>query len=154
MPDAPGISVRIAPTHSAHAHAPVAPPPRARPSSPAAPGRAATLYHLMHLAATLTEAVGVRDVVDQVADQLLPAFGAAALALMTAEEGRLRIIGYRGYTAELMERFDAVPLTSDTPAVRALTTGVPASSAASPTSSAPIPRRSSRTTWPPGPSFP
>nr|WP_226967201.1 SpoIIE family protein phosphatase [Streptomyces phaeolivaceus] len=127
VPDASGISVHIAPTHSEHAHAPVTTPRRSNPpSSPATPGRATTLYHLMHLAATLTEAVGVRDVVDQVAEQLLPAFGAAALALMTAEDGRLRIIGYRGYTAELMERFDAAPLTSDTPAVRALTTGVPA----------------------------
>ncbi|UUU26854.1 SpoIIE family protein phosphatase [Streptomyces sp. DSM 40750] len=126
VPDASGISVRIAPTHSAHVHAPVTPAPRARPSLPAAHGRAAFLYDLMHLAATLTEAVGVRDVVDHVADQLLPAFGAAALAVMTAEEGRLRIIGYRGYTAQLMERFDAVPLTADTPAVRTLTTGVPA----------------------------
>ncbi|MBZ3905821.1 SpoIIE family protein phosphatase [Streptomyces griseiscabiei] len=126
VPDASGISVRIAPTHSAHAPSPVTAPPRSRAAPPATPGRATTLYHLMHLAATLTEAVGVRDVVDQVCEQVLPAFGAAALALMTAEDGRLRIIGYRGYTAELMERFDAAPLTSDTPAVRALTTGVPA----------------------------
>ncbi|MFF6783348.1 SpoIIE family protein phosphatase [Streptomyces sp. NPDC012510] len=126
VPDASGISVHVAPTHSAHAHASVTSSPRPRPSSPSAPGRATSLYHLMHLAATLTEAVGVRDVVDQVAEQVLPAFGAASLALMTAEEGRLRIIGYRGYTAELMERFNAAPLTSDTPAVRALTTGVPA----------------------------
>ncbi|MER5378518.1 SpoIIE family protein phosphatase [Streptomyces sp. NPDC002553] len=125
-PDASGISVRINPAHSAHAHAPADDPPRPRAQVPATPGRAATLYHLMHLAATLTEAVGVRDVVDQVADQVLPAFGAGALALMTAEEGRLHIIGHRGYTPELMERFDAAPLTSDTPAVHALTTGVPA----------------------------
>ncbi|WP_338894460.1 SpoIIE family protein phosphatase [Streptomyces sp. TG1A-60] len=128
VPDASGISVRIAPTHSSHAHAQVtaSPPPPPRPPSPATPGRATTLYHLMHLAATLTEAVGVRDVVDQVAEQVLPAFGAAALAVMTAEEGRLQIIGYRGYTPELMRHFDAAPLTSDTPAVRALTSGVPA----------------------------
>ncbi|MFE7836099.1 SpoIIE family protein phosphatase [Streptomyces sp. NPDC057474] len=126
VPDASGISVHISPTHSAHAHAPVTTPPGPRAPSAAASGRPNTLYHLMHLAATLTEAVGVRDVVDQVADQALPAFGAAALALLTAEDGRLRIIGYRGYTAELMERFDAAPLTADTPAVRALTTGVPA----------------------------
>ncbi|MFF9777303.1 SpoIIE family protein phosphatase [Streptomyces sp. NPDC013978] len=125
MPDTSGISVRIAPTHSAHAHAPVS-PAGSPPPDPPATGRATNLYHLMHLAATLTEAVGVRDVVDQAADQLLPAFGAAALALMTAEDGRLRIIGYRGYTAELMERFDATSLTSDTPAVHTLTTGVPA----------------------------
>jgi serine phosphatase RsbU (regulator of sigma subunit)/PAS domain-containing protein len=151
-PDATGISVHITPTHSAHARSsPLVP---SRPNGVAAPseassggvssdegssvegssvdvastgttGRAATLYHLMHLAATLSEAVGVRDVVDQVADQVLPAFGAAALALMTAEDGRLRIIGHRGYTADVMERFDAVPLSSATPAVRTLTTGVP-----------------------------
>ncbi|MDQ0957387.1 GAF domain-containing protein [Streptomyces sp. B4I13] len=125
-PDASGISVHIAPTHSAHAHAPVSTPSRPDAGVSTALGRAATLYHLMHLAATLTEAVGVQDVVDQVADQMLPAFGAEALALMTAEDGKLRIIGYRGYAADVMERFDAVPLTSATPAVRTLTTGVPA----------------------------
>ncbi|MFJ8108191.1 SpoIIE family protein phosphatase [Streptomyces sp. NPDC096132] len=125
-PDASGVSVHITPTPSAHTRAPAVDPPRPHPESPATTGRAVTLYHLMHLAATLTEAVGVRDVVEQVADQLLPAFGAGALALMTAEEGRLRIIGYRGYTADLMHRFDAAPLTSSTPAVRALTSGVPA----------------------------
>ncbi|MCX5262511.1 SpoIIE family protein phosphatase [Streptomyces sp. NBC_00199] len=125
-PDAAGISVHIAPTHSAHTHAPVSGAPGPEAGASTAPGRAATLYHLMHLAATLTEAVGVRDVVDQVADQMLPAFGAEALALMTVEEGRLRIIGYRGYPADVMERFDAEPLTSATPAVHTLTTGVPA----------------------------
>ncbi|MFC7512724.1 hypothetical protein ACFQV4_30865 [Streptomyces thermocarboxydus] len=41
----------------------------------------------MHLATTLTEAVGVQDVVDQTAHQLLPALGAQAMVLMTAEEG-------------------------------------------------------------------
>ncbi|MFI1506972.1 SpoIIE family protein phosphatase [Streptomyces sp. NPDC020597] len=151
-PDASGVSVHITPTHSAHAHAASAVPSRPRGVAPGgvaseeapsdevsadevsadgvastgAPGRAATLYHLMHLAATLTEAVGVRDVVDQVADQVLPAFGARALALMTAEDGRLQIIGSRGYPADIMERFDAEPLTSATPAVRTLATGVPA----------------------------
>ncbi|MBG0853653.1 SpoIIE family protein phosphatase [Streptomyces spinoverrucosus] len=121
-PDASGISVRITPASAARA--PDRPPAlHALPSS--ATGRTAALYHLMHLAATLTQAAGVQDVVDRVADLVLPATKARALALMTAEEGRLRIIGYRGYTAELMSRFDAAPLTSDTPAVRCLTTGVP-----------------------------
>ncbi|WP_225822413.1 SpoIIE family protein phosphatase [Streptomyces naphthomycinicus] len=121
-PDASGISVRIVPASSADA---VAPPHLVYPAPAAEPGRATALYHLMHLAATLTEAVGVQDVVDRVAGQVLPAFGAQALALMVAEEGRLRIIGHHGYTARLMDRFDAVPLTSDTPAVHVLTTGVP-----------------------------
>lgn len=35
----------------------------------------ASLYHLMHLAAALTEAVGVQEVIDLVADQIVPAFG-------------------------------------------------------------------------------
>jgi GAF domain-containing protein len=121
-PDASGISVRIAPAAS------IPTPATAKvlhPAPPVAPSRARDLYHLMHLAVTLTEAVGVQDVVDRVADHVLPAAGARAMALMTAEEGRLRVIGYRGYAAELMDRVDGVPLTSDTPAVQVLNTGVP-----------------------------
>ncbi|MEU1889560.1 SpoIIE family protein phosphatase [Streptomyces pristinaespiralis] len=117
-PDSSGISVRITPSDpsdGAQVPKPVA----------AGPGRATVLYHLMHLAATLTEAVGVQDVVDQAADQLLPALGAQGMVLMTAEDGRLRILGHRGYRAELMARFDAIPLSSDIPGVRVLTTGVP-----------------------------
>ncbi|MFD7434851.1 SpoIIE family protein phosphatase [Streptomyces sp. NPDC059861] len=121
-PDASGVSVRIAPVLAAQAADTALSP---HPPPPSATGRTAALYHLMHLAATLTEAAGVQDVVDRVADLVLPATGAQALALMTAEDGRLRIIGHRGYSADLMSRFDAVSLTSQTPAVRCLTTGVP-----------------------------
>ncbi|MFH0517282.1 SpoIIE family protein phosphatase [Streptomyces sp. M41] len=121
-PDASGISVRILPVADARGPGPPAEP---HPAPGDATNRAAALYHFMHLAATLTEAVGVRDVVERVADQVPHGTGAKALALMTAEEGRLRIIGHHGYDAELMSRFDAAPLTSDTPAVHCLTTGVP-----------------------------
>ncbi|OEJ28493.1 PAS sensor protein [Streptomyces agglomeratus] len=121
-PDASGISVHITPIPSGHAPTTA---PWEQPARSAEPVGATALYHLTHLAATLTEAVGVQDVVDLVADQIVPAFGAQALALMTPEDGRLRIIGYRGYPAELMRRFDAEPLTTDTPAVRVLNTGVP-----------------------------
>ncbi len=121
-PDASGISVRIVPTPAAQN----ADPPRlVHPAPPAEPGRATALYALTHLAVALTEAVGVRDVVDRVADQVLAAFGARALALMTTQEGRLRIIGHRGYPADLMDSFDATPLSADTPAVHVLTTGIP-----------------------------
>ncbi|MFD9301940.1 SpoIIE family protein phosphatase [Streptomyces sp. NPDC060048] len=120
-PDASGISVHITPaTAPGTAHlSPRHPPPSAELAG------ATSLYHLMHLAAALTEAVGVQEVVDLVADQIVPAFGPQALALLTAEEGRLHIIGYRGYTAELMERFDAQSLTADTPTARVLSTGEP-----------------------------
>ncbi|WP_093797218.1 SpoIIE family protein phosphatase [Streptomyces sp. Wb2n-11] len=118
-PDSSGISVRITPsTPSEGAHVP-------KPVTAAGPGRATVLYHLMHLASTLTEAVGVKDVVEQTADQLLPALGAKAMALMAAEDGRLKILGHRGYSAALMRRFDAVPLNSDTPGARVLSTGDP-----------------------------
>ncbi|MFF3459754.1 SpoIIE family protein phosphatase [Streptomyces sp. NPDC002730] len=118
-PDTSGISVRITPS------SPAEDSPATQPASAAGPSRATVLYHLMHLAATLTEAVGVKDVVDQTADQLLPALGAQAMALMAAEEGRLKILGHRGYDDALMDRFDALPLTSDIPAARVLATGVP-----------------------------
>ncbi|MBT2507644.1 SpoIIE family protein phosphatase [Streptomyces sp. ISL-98] len=121
FPDGSGVSVHITPASTKQA--PNA--SRQQPQPSAEPTGATALYHLMHLAATLTEAVGTKEVVDLVADQMVPAFGPQALALMTAEEGRLHIIGYRGYAAELMDHFDAVPLTSSTPAVRVLATGVP-----------------------------
>ncbi|MFD9391704.1 SpoIIE family protein phosphatase [Streptomyces sp. NPDC060000] len=121
-PDAIGISVRIVRTPPAHTPDP---PLLVHPAPPAEPGRATALYALTHLAVALTEAVGVSDVVERVADEVQAAFGARALALMAEEEGRLRIIGYRNYSADLMDRFDAIPLTADTPAVRVLTSGNP-----------------------------
>ncbi|SPE99872.1 SpoIIE family protein phosphatase [Streptomyces sp. MA5143a] len=122
-PDTSGISVRIVPRGTA-------PPPvpgHPRSTSTATPSRAGRLYQLTHLAAALTEVVGVRDVVDVVADQVMPAFGAHGLVLSSAEAGKLRIIGYRGYPPEAIARLDGLPLdTAFTPAGRALSSGVPA----------------------------
>ncbi|MFI9728356.1 SpoIIE family protein phosphatase [Streptomyces sp. NPDC052092] len=120
-PDGTGISVRIA-----SVAAPGVPDPGPSPApEPVAADRSAGVYHLMHLAATLSEAVGVGDVVDRVAGLVLPATGAQALILMTSEEGRLRIIGHRGCTEDLTGHFDGVPLTADTPAAQCLATGTP-----------------------------
>ncbi|MFJ3616109.1 SpoIIE family protein phosphatase [Streptomyces hydrogenans] len=121
-PDDSGISVHITP---AAAHSAVT-APRLAPAPSAEPIGAAALYHLTHLATALAEAAGVHDVVDLAADQIVPAFGPKALALLTVKDGRLHVTGHRGYSPELMARFDAAPLASDTPAVRAITTGVPA----------------------------
>ncbi|WP_406858766.1 SpoIIE family protein phosphatase [Streptomyces sp. HUAS MG47] len=121
-PDRRGISVQITPAATGEA----TPATQGQhPPSAAGPVGAMALYHLTHLAAALTEAAGVGDVVNLAADQIVPGFGPKALALMTAEEGRLHITGYRGYAAHLMDRFDAEPLTSDTPAARVLATGRP-----------------------------
>ncbi|MGX1885795.1 SpoIIE family protein phosphatase [Streptomyces sp. NPDC055287] len=119
-PDASGISVHITPAAGSEG-----PHVRRDPLPSAELASVTSLYHLMHLAAALTEAVGVKEVVDLVADQIVPAFGPQAMAILTAEEGRLRHIGYRGYTAELMELLDAQPLTSHTPTARVLSTGAP-----------------------------
>ncbi|MCX4966295.1 SpoIIE family protein phosphatase [Streptomyces sp. NBC_00654] len=119
-PDDSGISVHITPAVGQ----PDATEPGPPPPSPAEPVGVTALYHLTHLAAVLAQAAGVHDVVELAADQIVPAFGPKAMALSTVEEGRLRIIGYRGYSPDLMDRFDAIPLTSDAPVVRAITTGV------------------------------
>ncbi|MGW7431623.1 SpoIIE family protein phosphatase [Streptomyces sp. NPDC054861] len=121
-PDSSGISVRIVPTGAQ-------PPPSPAPplsEHTATPARAGQLYQLMHLAAALTEVVGVQDVVDVIADQIMPAFGASGLVLSAEDAGRLRITGHRGYPAEVIERLDGLPLdTAFTPVGRTLTTGIP-----------------------------
>ncbi|MFF5780393.1 GAF domain-containing protein [Streptomyces virginiae] len=76
-------------------------------------------YHLTHLA----EADSVQDVTDVVADQVVPAFGPQGLVLMSAHEGRLHVIGHRGYSTEFINRFDGTPLTSRTPTAHARATG-------------------------------
>ncbi|MGP3923269.1 SpoIIE family protein phosphatase [Streptomyces sp. 8N616] len=121
-PDASGISVRITPTRIKDRPQGRL-PPEAGPDT--APTRVGAIYHLMLLAGALTEAVGVQDVADLVADQILPAFGAQGLALLVAEGGRLRVIGFRGYAPETVESFDGTPLSAPTPGVRALTAGEP-----------------------------
>jgi serine phosphatase RsbU (regulator of sigma subunit) len=121
-PDDSGISVRIVRSGE---KPPPSPAPH-RSSRTATPTRAGRLYQLVHLAAALTEVVGVQDVVDLVADQIMPAFGAKSLVLSTADAGRLRIIGYRGYPVHTIERLDGLPLdTTFTPAGQALSTGIP-----------------------------
>ncbi|MFF9157548.1 SpoIIE family protein phosphatase [Streptomyces sp. NPDC014846] len=123
FPDASGISIRIVPSG---ADTPPTPAPR-HSSRSVTPARAGRLYQLTHLAAALTEVVGVQDVVDLVADQIMPAFGAQALVLSTADAGRLRITGYRGYDPRTIERLDGLPVdTGFTPAGRAIRTGIPA----------------------------
>ncbi|MFF9203090.1 SpoIIE family protein phosphatase [Streptomyces sp. NPDC014986] len=82
------------------------------------------IHLLMALAAALTETIGVQDVVDLVADQILPAFRAQGMIMSTADAGRIRIIGYRGYAPAVIEQLDGLPTDADlTPAGRALTTG-------------------------------
>ncbi|MFD5636685.1 SpoIIE family protein phosphatase [Streptomyces sp. NPDC127077] len=119
-PDSSGISVRV----DARRSGPGDPPRTASPPPPAASiGR---LYQLVHLAAALTDVAGVQDVVDLIAVQILPAFGADGMVLSAADAGRLRIMGHHGYDPETIESLDGLPIeTSLTPAGEALIRGVP-----------------------------
>ncbi|MCQ4082313.1 SpoIIE family protein phosphatase [Streptomyces sp. RB6PN25] len=122
-PDASGISVRITPTDGTSPADRPEPGPR---ESVPRPTRAGALYELMHLAARLTEAVTVRDVVELAADQIMPAFDAQGFVLSVAEGGRLRIVGSRGYRPEVLDPLDLPALRDrSAPTVHALTTGVP-----------------------------
>ncbi|QIQ06161.1 SpoIIE family protein phosphatase [Streptomyces liangshanensis] len=120
-PDPSGISVVIAPAPSGEPEG--APQPQPPPAGKPPPVRPGTLYHLMHLAASLTEAVGVEDVVELIADQIVSAFDAEAVALMTLQESRLRIIGSHGFAPELLERFDAKRIAGLSPSSVVARTG-------------------------------
>ncbi|MFF8386312.1 SpoIIE family protein phosphatase [Streptomyces kanasensis] len=128
-PDATGISVRVIPLPDAPEAGsrprPARAPARRRSATPGVPGRAGTLYHLMHLAAMFTEAVGVQDVAERTAEQMTPALGARSLALLLAGDGRLRLVGHSGCDPDLAERLYSVPVGAGTPEVRAFTGGTP-----------------------------
>ncbi|MFD4728674.1 SpoIIE family protein phosphatase [Streptomyces seoulensis] len=99
-----------------------------RTDAPAgAPHRLVTISRLLSLTGALTEAVAVDDLVQLVADEVGPAVGSRALVLLAAEEGRMRVLGHRGFPDErVVHRFDGMPLTERTPGAQALSSGVPA----------------------------
>ncbi|MER6345024.1 SpoIIE family protein phosphatase [Streptomyces sp. NPDC001595] len=114
--DESGTSILVTPERSAKS--------AGRPQTSAGAPQESRIHLLMTLAAALTETVGVQDVVDLVADQILPAFGADGMIMSTADAGRIQIIGYRGYDPAVIERYDGLPTDADlTPAGRALATG-------------------------------
>src|SRR6185437_3509126 len=96
----------------------------AEDTMPSAPARAGTLFHLLHLTAALTEAAGVNDVAEALMDQVRPVLGAQGLALLFAEEGRLKVVGARGLP-EMATHFDGVPMTYQSEGIRTIETGVP-----------------------------
>ncbi|MFD3524665.1 SpoIIE family protein phosphatase [Streptomyces sp. NPDC058653] len=118
-PGGSGISVQITPADGQEGITPQ------ETSSSGEPFGAMGLYHLTHMSAVLAEAVGVQDVVDLAADQIVPGFGAQGLVILMADEGRLRVIAHRGYSTEFIDRIDGAPLTFRSPAARALATDVP-----------------------------
>ncbi|WTI17621.1 SpoIIE family protein phosphatase [Streptomyces sp. NBC_00820] len=91
------------------------------------PARLVTISQVLSLAGALTEAVGVEDVVQLVADEVVPAVGSQALVVLGSRGGRLHVLGHRGYPdPRVVRRFDGLPLSEPTPGAQALSSGVPA----------------------------
>jgi len=117
-PDVNGISVRIRPEED--------PGSEQRPTEDtvlSAPARAGTLFHLLHLAAALTEGAGVNEVAESLMDQMRPVLGAQGLALLFAEEGRMRVVSARGLPPEMTAYFDGLPANEG---IKTIRTGIPA----------------------------
>lgn len=120
-PSTTGLSVRITRARA------VSRMGRVEARSADAPSRLVNISQVLSLAGALTEAVGVQDVVQLVADELAPVVGSTALVVLGTRAGRLRVLGHRGYAdPHVVERFDGTPLGAATPGARALMTGVPA----------------------------
>ena len=122
-PDSTGVSLRLTPADGA---APADRRPHEHLAEADRPSRAGSLYDVIHLAASLTEAVGVQDVVELASDRIMPAFGAQGFVLSVVEAGKLHIVGHRGYRDEAVSSLDHPPFRDDkAPTVRALTTASP-----------------------------
>ncbi len=120
-PNTTGLSVRISRARVVTELARAAPVPGEGPS------RLVTISQVLSLAGALTEAVGVEDVVQLIADEVAPAVGSQALVVLGSGGGRLHVLGHRGYPdPHVVERFDGMALTGSTPGTAALNNGVPA----------------------------
>ncbi|MET7378070.1 SpoIIE family protein phosphatase [Streptomyces sp. NPDC005526] len=120
-PSTTGLSVRISRARA------VAEMGRSAPEPGDGPSTLVTISHVLSLAGALTEAVGVQDVVQLVADEIAPAVGSQALVVLGSQSGRLHVLGHRGYEdPHTVERFHGMPLTAPTPGAHVLSTGVPA----------------------------
>ncbi|MFG3462938.1 SpoIIE family protein phosphatase [Streptomyces sp. NPDC047853] len=121
-PTRTGLSVRIS-----RARAVSRPGPAGAVPEGAAPRRLVTISQVVSLTGALSEAVGVRDVVQLIADEIAPTVGSQGLVVLGSRAGRLHVLGHRGYPdPHAAERFDGTPLTEAIPGAQVLRTGVPA----------------------------
>ncbi|MFG2515758.1 SpoIIE family protein phosphatase [Streptomyces sp. NPDC048584] len=120
-PSTTGLSVRISRAR------PAAELDRAAPRPARGQPRLVTITQVLSLAGALTEAVGVQDVVQLVAEEIAPAVGSQGLVILGSRAGRLRVLGHQGYEdPRVVERFDGMPLSEPIPGSQVLRTGVPA----------------------------
>ncbi|MGW2323157.1 SpoIIE family protein phosphatase [Streptomyces sp. NPDC001233] len=119
-PSTTGLSMRIS---RARAVAEIA---RGAPQTDVSPSRLVTISQVLGLAAALTEAAGVQDVVQLIWDEVAAAVGSQAMVVLGTQGGRLHVLGHRGYDPHVVERFHGLPLSERTPGTHVLNSGVPA----------------------------
>ncbi|WP_329343537.1 SpoIIE family protein phosphatase [Streptomyces sp. NBC_01352] len=77
------------------------------------------------LTAALAEAVTSRDVVEAVAEFVMPPFGADGVVFQLLEGGRLRVVGAVGYSQEFLDLVDGIPPAANMAAVDVMRTRAP-----------------------------
>ncbi|WP_435211245.1 SpoIIE family protein phosphatase [Streptomyces sp. bgisy034] len=80
---------------------------------------------IAELTAALAKARSSCDVVDAVAQRVLPPFGADGLAVIAVEGDRSQVVGAVGYPEPLLDAFNGSPIASDDPIGEAVLTGAP-----------------------------
>ncbi|MEV4566150.1 SpoIIE family protein phosphatase [Nonomuraea sp. NPDC049419] len=98
-PSVPGITLRITPATSG--------PPVVDAERRA---RVIGLHDMLHLATCLARAMTPQDVVDLVADHVMPVSDARAMAILTWDGGRMRVLASRGYSRRGLEGFHGRPV--------------------------------------------
>ncbi|MFC3348618.1 SpoIIE family protein phosphatase [Streptomyces echinoruber] len=130
-PSYTGLTVRI--DHARSAPAPDEHGPDEHGPDEHGPGpgvglsRLVTISQVLSLTEALTRAVGVRDVLRLVADDIAPAVGCRGVVLLASRAGRLHVLGHHGYAdPRTVEQFDGMQVITRAPNGRALVGGEPA----------------------------
>ncbi|NUR88574.1 MAG: SpoIIE family protein phosphatase [Nonomuraea sp.] len=108
-PNPSGMIIRITPAGAAEA---------ASADDAGRHPRMVTLHDMLHLATSLARARTVQDVVNLVADHVMPLCEVQAMALLTWDSGRMRVIASRGYSRRGLERFEGHPVVRAAPWAR------------------------------------
>ncbi|MCF6473042.1 GAF domain-containing protein [Nonomuraea sp. MG754425] len=88
--------------------------------------RVIAVHEILQLATSLARAVTVQEVLDLVADHVMPVYDVQALAILTAKGGRLRVAASRGYSQAAVNEFDGRPIIAPAPEDRPFDAGEPA----------------------------
>ncbi|MET9244163.1 SpoIIE family protein phosphatase [Nonomuraea sp. NPDC003709] len=118
FPGLSGITVRITPAVGARGPGHLA-------AGAERPAPNVALHEVLYLATKLSRAVTAQEVVDLVADHVMPVYNVQALAILTSKGGRLRVDASRGYSPQAIQEFDGRPVIPPDPANHSFDAGQP-----------------------------